>query len=228
MPPDAFSSRVRCADQKTQSITGILCCPHSGPCNYKSSEVVKLMPDYRRSHVPGGTYFFTLKTESNAPIFRNEWAVTLLGDVLRESQAVRPVEIKAIVLLHDHIHAIWSLPRGDEGYSTRWAWIKKEFTKRYLANGGSEQPISDSRVRNRRRGVWQRKFWEHTILDESDFEAHFDYIHWNPVKHGYVECPGDWPHSSFHRWVKSNVYENNWGCGHRPPNSIARIDHAGE
>jgi len=76
--------------------------------------------------------------------------------------------------------------------------------------------------------VWQRRFWEHTIKDEDDFDHHFDYIHWNPVKHGYATCPSDWPHSSFHRWVKHGVYSANWGCGHRTPGSVAKVMEAGE
>ncbi|GAB4154179.1 MAG: hypothetical protein Tsb009_30730 [Planctomycetaceae bacterium] len=111
------------------------------------------------------------------------------------------------------MHAIWSLPAGDADFSKRWAWLKKEFTRRYLEMGGTEQRTSESRKRNRRRGVWQRRFWEHAIEDEDDFEAHFDYIHYNPVKHEYVSRPVDWPYSSFHRWVKQGVYDSDWGCG---------------
>lgn len=144
------------------------------------------MPNYRRAHVPGGCYFFTVKTERNAQIFRDPGAVKLRGEILRESQSLWPFEIRAIVLLPDHLHAIWSLPRGDQEYPRRWGWIKKEFTKRHLAEGGGEGWISRSKQQDRRRGVWQRRFWEHTLEDEDDYEAHFDYIHWNPVKHGYV------------------------------------------
>ena len=63
-----------------------------------------------------------------------------------------------------------------------------------------------------RRGVWQPRFWEHSIRDEDDYERHFDYIHYNPVKHGYVRCPHEWPHSSFHRWVRADVYPWHWAC----------------
>lgn len=186
------------------------------------------MPDYRRSFIPGGTYFFTVKTELNAPVFGELAAVRVLGTVMREAKRRWPFRIDAIVVLPDHLHAIWSLPAGDVGYSTRWAWIKKEFTKRYLASGGQEQATSGSRRKNRRRGVWQRRFWEHTIEEERDYEAHFDYVHWNPVKHGYVTCPVDWPHSSFHRWVRAGVYPRNWGCGDREPISAVRVKEAGE
>jgi putative transposase len=144
------------------------------------------MPNYRRYFVAGGTYFFTLKTDRNIPIFRDPPPVALLGNVFREMKKRWPVKFDAIVLLPDHLHAIWSLPPGDADYAIRWAWVKKEFTKRYLATGGKERSISDSRRKNRRRGVWQRRYWEHTIQDEDDFDAHFDYVHWNPVKHRFI------------------------------------------
>lgn len=185
------------------------------------------MSDYRRNYVEGGTYFFTLKSENNAPVFRDD-AVTLLGTVFRETQEKWPFLVPAMVLLPDHLHAIWTLPTGDDKYSLRLAWLKKEFTKRYLQAGGTEQPTSLSRQHNRRRGVWQRHFWEHTIKDENDFQRHFDYIHWNPVKHGYVKCPADWPHSSFHRWVAQGVYPPNWGCSGREPPSIKGLTDVGE
>ncbi|MDA0835068.1 MAG: transposase [Planctomycetota bacterium] len=118
----------------------------------------------------------------------------------------------AIVLLPDHLHAIWSLPRGDADFSTRWSWIKKEFTKRWLSAGHAESVISQGRQDEGRRGVWQPRFWEHTLEDDEDFERHFDYIHYNAVKHKYVRCPHEWPHSSFHRWVKDNVYPWHWAC----------------
>jgi len=186
------------------------------------------MPNYRRFRPAGGTFFFTLKTECNAHIFSERQSVLLLGQVFRETKARWPFEIRAVVLLPDHLHAIWSLPSGDDDYSTRWAWLKKEFTKRYLAGGGAEQPTTASRVRNRRRGVWQRRFWEHTIRDERDFDAHFDYIHWNPVKHGYVDCPADWRYSSFHRWVKHGVYPRSWGRGPGVPPTIRTLQDVGE
>jgi putative transposase len=172
------------------------------------------MPDYRRLYVPGGTYFFTLVTNHRAPLFADELARTVLGTCIRECQEKWSFEINAIVLLPDHLHAIWTLPNKDDHYSTRWGWIKKEFTKRLLAgNKERETSISIGRERERRRGIWQPRFWEHTIKDVSDFERHFDYIHYNPVKHGYVRCPHEWPHSSFHRWVQAGVYPWHWACG---------------
>ncbi len=171
------------------------------------------MPNYRRNFVPGGTYFFTVVTERRTSLFSNDRARTLLGNVMRRCFLRYPLDVVAIVLLPDHLHALWALPAGDDRYSMRWRWIKREFTRQWLTHGGAEQRRRPSRLRQRRRGLWQRRFWEHTIRDESDLEAHFDYIHYNPVKHQLVQRPRDWPWSSFHRWVRLGHYSIHWAAG---------------
>ena len=170
------------------------------------------MPNWKRAFVPGGSYFFTVVTHKRAPLFRNSLARELLGSVFRRCLIRYPFRLDAIVLLPEHLNAIWTLPPGDSEYPKRWGWIKKEFTKSWLNLGGHEGKQSDGRKRERRRGVWQRKYWEHTLEDAEDYEQHFDYIHNNPVKHGYVRCPVDWQWSSFHRWVRSGVYDKRWAC----------------
>lgn len=116
------------------------------------------------------------------------------------------------MFLPEHLHALWTLPTGDCEYSLRWRWIKREFTSAWLEMGGAEEGRSGPRLRERRRGVWQRRFWEHTIRDEADLESHFDYIHYNPVKHGPVQRPADWPWSSFQRWVREGHYCEDWAA----------------
>lgn len=69
-------------------------------------------------------------------------------------------------------------------------------------------------MRRKREGtIWQRRFWEHQIRDEQDYRAHFNYLHFNPVKYGLVKRVSDWPYSSFHRYVRSGVYSDDWGGG---------------
>jgi putative transposase len=170
------------------------------------------MPEYRRAFAPGGTFFFTLVTENRCPLFADERAREYLRLAILECQARRAFTLDAIVLLPDHLHALWTLPDGDANFSTRWAIIKKTFTQQWLRVGGREQATSDSRHRNRRRGVWQRRFWEHTIRDERDWVRHVDYIHYNPVKHGHATCPHAWPHSSFARWARDGYYAGDWQC----------------
>jgi putative transposase len=170
------------------------------------------MPDYRRAFAPGGTFFFTLVTERRAAILCDARARHGLRAAFHATAARWPFSVLAIVLLPDHLHAIWSLPPDDPDYSRRWAYLKKCFTHRWLAAAGDEQPVTPSRRRNRRRGVWQRRYWEHLIRDELDLERHVDYIHHNPVKHGLATCPHVWPYSSFGRWVSAGCYDVEWHC----------------
>ncbi|MBS0209324.1 MAG: transposase [Planctomycetes bacterium] len=175
------------------------------------------MSSYLRHFVPGGTYFFTVVTERRTPVFIDDQSVALLGASLRSCKRSYPFTIIAMVTLPEHLHAIWSLPNNEANYSRRWSLIKSEFTRTWLAAGNQEQRQSTARNRERRRGVWQRRFWEHAIRDEVDLEAHFDYIHFNPVKHGLVSSVKDWPWSTFHRWVKDGHYLNDWGSNVRIP-----------
>ena len=174
------------------------------------------MSNYRRAEIPGGTFFFTVVTHRRRKLFHLPENRTLLGHAIRQCQQDWPFEINAIVLLPDHLHAIWSLPPGDTQYSGRWSVIKKTFTTSFLANGGEDWKVSKGKRNDNRRGVWQRRFWEHFLEDEDDYETHFDYIHFNPVKHQLVRCPSDWEASSFHRWVNAGVYSPDWACGKYP------------
>ena len=166
---------------------------------------------YRRNYVPGGTYFFTVVTHQRRPVLTTDLARRILREVLTAERAERPFEIVAVVLLPDHLHTIWTLPEGDADYPARWASLKEAFTRRYLAAGGSEGPVSAARAARRERGVWQRRFWEHTVRDEDDLKRRVDYIHFNPVKHGLVGRVRDYPWSSFWRFVAGGEYELDWG-----------------
>jgi putative transposase len=170
------------------------------------------MPNYTRAFQPGGTFFLTLVTERRAPIFAEESSRAILHGALEQCRKYHDFVIDAIVLLPDHLHLIMTLPERDADFSIRVNNLKANFTRRYLEAGGAEQEPSSSRRQHRSRGVWQRRFWEHTIRDPTDLRHHLDYVHFNPVKHGYVRCPHDWPHSSFRRFVAENCYDLNWCC----------------
>jgi putative transposase len=166
---------------------------------------------YRRNYVPGGTYFFTLVVARRRPLFADEVNRKLLAQAMRSIRAKRPFTIVAQVLLPDHLHAIWTLPSGDDAYSLRWRQIKEDFTRRFLAAGGREAPRSASRIRHRERAVWQRRFWEHTCETEDDLKQCVDYVHWNPKKHGFVSRVADYPWSTFHQFVQRGEYDLQWG-----------------
>jgi putative transposase len=164
------------------------------------------MTYYRRNFIAGGCFFFTVNlVERRLRLLTKH--IEALRAALRQTQQHHPFTIDAMVVLPDHLHAIWTLPEDDADFATRWRLIKSAFSRGF-ANG---ERISDSRAAKGERGIWQRRYWEHTIRDESDFERHVDYVHINPVKHGLVPRVSDWPYSSFHRMVKLGVYPEDWG-----------------
>lgn len=162
------------------------------------------MTAYRRLRIPGATYFFTLALED-----RTSTALTSRINTLRhaffQTLAERPVHIDAIVILPDHLHAIWTLPEGDADYSTRWRLIKARFSAT-LPPG----PRRASLRRKGERGLWQRRFWEHTIRDGADYDAHMRYCWGNPVKHGLAPRACDWPYSSIHRDIRHGRVDPDW------------------
>ncbi len=178
------------------------------------------MTDYRRNFIAGGSFFFTVN-----PLDRRLSLLTShvneLRSAIRETRKRYPFTIDAIVVLPDHLHVVWTLPESDADFATRWRLIKSTFSR----SAPSGEEVSASRAAKGERGIWQRRYWEHTIRDENDFARHVDYIHINPVKHGLVTHVRDWPHSSFHRMVRLGIYPEDWagnvlgsddGFGERP------------
>jgi hypothetical protein len=99
------------------------------------------------------------------------------------------------------------IPLGDCDYPLRWSVLKAGFSR------GLEEaaPRAPSKIAKRERGLWQRRYWEHAIRDDADLERHVDYVHFNPVKHGYVTQVRDWPFSSFHLYVERGILSADWG-----------------
>ncbi len=164
------------------------------------------MPDYRRYRIPGGTYFFTvnlLQRRPNDLLIRH---IDALRVAVYETRKRRPFHIDAWVVLPDHLHCVWTLPEGDDDNSNRWRCIKQAFSK---AIPKTERRSQIRRARGER-GIWQRRFWEHMILDDADYVTHIDYCHINPVKHGLVGQLVDWPYSTFHRYVQRGIYPVDW------------------
>lgn len=164
---------------------------------------------YRRAFTAGGSYFFTLVTYNRKPIFATAEAVEVLREAFRSVRKSRLFEIDAIVVMPDHLHCIWTLPPDDADFATRWRLIKSAFTK-HCAPALRTIP-NRVRAAKQEQAVWQRRYWEHLIRDETDFSNHVDYIHYNPVKHGLVASPQDWPYSSFSRHVEAGIYLPDWG-----------------
>jgi putative transposase len=139
------------------------------------------MPEYRRHRVAGASYFFTVSLRD-----RNNSLLVDEIDVLRHAvarvRALMPFHIDGWVVLPDHMHCLWTLPEKDGDFPKRWQAIKMGFSRQIAAG----ETLSASRRKRGERGIWQRRFWEHTIRDEQDYLSHMNYIHFNPVKHGYV------------------------------------------
>jgi putative transposase len=173
------------------------------------------MLGYRRNRVPGGTFFFTVKLLDR----RSDLLVRYIG-ALREAVRQRaPFVIDAWVDLPDHMHCVWTLPAGDADFPGRWRAIKISFSKS-MPKG--ERQLSLVMTRRGEHGIWQRRYWEHTIRDERDLCAHTDYTHFNPVKHGLVGHPADWPYSSFRRCVTRGLYPADWMGGSGEPQETGK------
>ena len=160
---------------------------------------------YRRARTTGGTYFFTVNLADR----RSDILVRHIDTFRTVVNAVKtrhPFAIVAMVVLPEHLHTIWCLPESDADYPLRWPLIKAGFSRR-LATG---EVVSVSRHAKRERGIWQRRYWEHQIRDETDLERHVDYIHYNPVKHGWAARAVDWPYSTLHGYIKRGMATANW------------------
>jgi len=163
------------------------------------------MSDYRRNRVPGGTYFFTVTLfDRRSDLLTTH--IDALRSAVRNASVRRPFHIDSWVVLPDHMHCIWTLPEGDQNFSERWRDIKVSFSKSLPNSEARSAP----RARRGERGIWQRRYWEHTIRDDVDYSVHMDYVHFNPVKHRYVSHPAEWPFSSFRRCVAAGLYPADW------------------
>lgn len=162
------------------------------------------MPNYRRPRVTGATVFFTVAlADRRSDLLVRE--IKRLRAAVRATRTERPFDIVAWVVLPDHLHCVWTLPVGDRDFSTRWSAIKARFSAGLMA-----APRRASHLARREKGIWQRRFWERHIRNEADLAAHVRYCWLNPVKHGLVRRPADWPHSSIHRDIARGLVEPEW------------------
>lgn len=194
------------------------------------------MPHYRRARQKNGQYFFTVVTGNRNPVLVHEPIRQALREAIQQVREDLPFAIDAWVLLPNHMHCIWTLPEGDNGYGKRWSIIKRlvsqtvaDITTPHNSLVRTAHPtqkiskagnvgcaartvlLTRSQQKRRESGFWQRRFWEHLIRDENDLRRHLDYIHFNPVKHNLSSCAADWPYSTFHRYVKEGMYPMDWG-----------------
>jgi putative transposase len=167
--------------------------------------------NFRRYYVPDAIIFITQVVEARKPVFENVTNLKLLRSTLHQVKELHPFAMLGYVFLPDHFHLLIK-PTGQSNFSQIMHSLKPNFTKAYKKH----EEITGSMK------LWQKRFWEHTIRDVSDFQHHLDYIHYNPVKHGLVSNPADWPHSSFFVWQQRGAYPIGWGT--TVPQSVANDD----
>lgn len=168
------------------------------------------MPNFRRHYVPNAVIFITAVTHDRVPYLGSADNIRLFWETLQLVRAIHPFRLLAYVILPDHFH--WLMRVDDEGgdFSTILHSIKRNYTLNVKKAHGITTPLK----------LWQERFWDHIIQDERDLNNHFDYIHWNPVKHGYVQRPEDWPQSTYRFWLERGYYELGWGHMGEPPNIV--------
>ncbi len=167
------------------------------------------MPDYRRIYAPGGDFFFTVNLLDRRQTLLTDNIVALRA-AYGYVQKRHPFETVAICILPDHLHCVWRMPPEDSDYPMRWRLLKSRFSKSLPRSADTREGRREGE-----RGIWQRRFWEHCIRDADDLDRHVNYIHWNPVKHGLVDRPDDWPYSTYHEWKKevgrpANIPPEEW------------------
>ena len=162
---------------------------------------------YRRSDVAGGTFFFTVNLANRSSQLLTD-RIDLLRHSIRKVKQAHPFDIVAMVVLPDHLHAVWKMPDGDNDYPLRWSLIKAGFSRALEKT----EHISKARRRKRERGIWQRRYWEHQLRCDADLARYVDYIHINPVKHGYVSAPVEWPYTSIHWYNQRGLLPPDWAA----------------
>ncbi|MEM7473147.1 MAG: transposase [Pseudomonadota bacterium] len=163
------------------------------------------MARYRRKYIAGGRYFFTVNLARRSDTILVDH-IDLLRQAYMDTVRDMPLTCDAMVVLPDHLHAVWTLPAHDSDFSERWRLIKFRFSRAL----GQTRARSASKHAKRECGIWQRRFWEHAIWDEADYMAHMRYCWFNPVKHGFVRRAADWPYSSLHRDIRAGRVAADW------------------
>jgi putative transposase len=168
------------------------------------------MPNFRRFYIPNALVFITGITHHRIPYLKGEANLNLFWETMRRVQSIHPFRLLAYVILPDHFHWLMRVEDEEGDFSKVLHSIKRNYTLNYKKAHGITTSLS----------LWQGRFWDHIIRDKDDLKNHFDYIHWNPVKHGYVCRPERWPQSTFLHWVERGYYELGWGHD-EAPQSIA-------
>ena len=182
------------------------------------------MTRYRRDKTPGASWFFTVVTYRRGDLLCDKPVRTALRKAISRVRILHPFKIDAWVLLPNHLHCIWTLPESESNYSLRWKLIKSFVTRACREYYTQSEDLPPSKAHRRESVIWQRRFWEHRIRNAKDFALHMDYIHYNPVKHGYCRAPSKWPYSTLHRLKAEGIYPQDW-AEINPPSIKGNVDY---
>ena len=174
------------------------------------------MSNYKRMYLQEYNYvFFTIVTNNREDILVKN--INLLRDSFRYALQNFEFNIIAICVMQNHLHMILNVKNIKE-YPKIIYSIKFYFSHRLNKNNN----ISESKLKKGEKGIWQRRYWEHTIRNEKDFYTHIDYIHYNSMKH-YKIAPKEWKYSTFFKFVDKGYYDINW-CNFDDVNCIDDLD----
>lgn len=165
----------------------------------------------KRVYVADAIYFVTAVTKNRQPLFKNQVNLRLLRKTIREVKTLYPFEMRGYGFLPDHFHLLFH-SEAETAVTKILHSIKRNFTINYKKALCISESIS----------LWQKRFWDHVIRDDHDYLNHLHYIHYNPVKHGLVTKPEDYPHTSYREYLKRGWYEIGWG--HIEPETIRDLD----
>jgi putative transposase len=151
------------------------------------------MTHYRDNRVPGMSYFFTVRLlDRNSTLLTDHFSA--FGEAMRQARVRKPFHVDAWVVLPNHAHAIWTLPPGDHDCATRWRAVKIAFSKALHKTGLALSGAADA-------AIWERHYRDYRIGDDDEYTALIDYVHSNPMRHGFCEQASEWPWSSLHRFI---------------------------
>ena len=161
------------------------------------------MSNYTRVIAQNHPYFITITTEKRRPILIDN--ITILRQAFANSKQYFDYQIDAICILPDHLHMI-ICPNNESDYPNIIKSIKTYFSK----YSDLTYKRSQSQSKKKELGIWQRRYYEHTIRNETELERYRNYIHYNPVKHHLVSSAKEWEYSSFSKFVKNGFYDKDW------------------
>ena len=176
---------------------------------------------YKRLFVKNTYIFITIVTSKRRKILINN--IDILKRALKQTISHFNYEIYAICVLPDHLHMLIK-PYETKDYPKIIQQIKRYFSNNIDKEQIENYTLTNSNINRKECDIWQKRYWEHTIRDESDLNKHLDYIHYNPVKHGYVNKAKDWKYSSFKKFVDMNLYKIEW-CNFENKNFINKLDY---